>query len=590
MSKKILFFALLSFTLLCASAQYCGNSGTFQCTASNLPLPWLSPPPDSLPPFVNGMPSTTVIQFKNFNTVFFNGNQITVNWLRIDTIDNLPSGLCWASNKANNTYLNQENGCIKINGIPCDATGQYKMRIIVTIDIGVGTVQVNADQAGLKYFVRLKNNGDADTPVDSNQTAANAFIPYGGQCTAQPLVADLGTDQLVCNGSINTLQATVAGGQAPYSMLWSSAGNALSCSQCEQPQVTLTQNSTFMVAVTDANQVTVYDTVEFAVFGTAGSFQINASGSTTFCEGGNVLLQGNTNAGCTYQWLANNANVAGATGTSLSVSNSGNYYLVFTNPAGCYATSNVIAVTAVPKPEVTITQTPPSACTGDTVQLTAVADSSVQHFIWAMPGGGSDTTAAIVTLNQGSYSVQVQSVSNCYDTAFANLVFHALPQVTVSGNQDSVCNNYGLLTLTGGSPAGGIYSGNGISNNELNPAIGGIGPRIIHYTFTDSNTCANSSTEVISVVVCTGIEQLDADAAVLLYPNPAGDYLVVEWKEPVRPPVLHIYDVAGSLQPVTAKTERNKTVLDVAHLPPGIYQLQIQWGKKTTSRKWIKHD
>lgn len=590
MKKKHTLLLALSITLLSVSAQYCGNSGAFQCTAANLPLPWLSPPPDSLPPFVNGQPSATVIQFKNFNTVFFGGSQITVNWLRIDTIDNLPTGLCWASNKANNTYLNQENGCIKINGVPCDATGQYKMRIIVTIDIGVGTVQVNADQAGLKYFIRLKNSGEADIPVDSNQTAANPFIAYGGQCTASALAASIGADQLVCNGSINTLQATVSGGQPPYSFVWSSTGNSLSCNQCPQPQVTLTQNSTFVLAVTDVNNSTVYDTINYSVFGAAGNFQISANGPTTFCEGAGVLLQGNANAGCTYQWLADNMNVNGAIDTWLNVSATGTYQLVFTNPAGCYATSNTVAVTVMPKPEVTITQNPPSACIGDTVQLIAVADSSVQHYWWSMPGGASDTTSDIITTNAGNYSVVVQSTINCYDTAGTNLVFHSLPQVAVNGNPDSVCSNNGLLQLTGGSPAGGIYTGNGITNNALNPATGGIGPRIIHYTYTDSNTCSNSSTEVISVVVCTGIDYLDASASVLLYPNPACDFLIVEWKESLLSPVFEIYDEAGRLQPVTAKTERNKTAFDITGLPAGAYNIVVQWNGQHINRRWIKHN
>jgi hypothetical protein len=182
--KKVM-FTLLSATMLFAgaNAQYCGNSGPSICTPSGtLTQPGLSPTSDSLPSVVNGTAPNTVIQFKNFNTFNFGGQTVTVNSLTVDTLRNLPSGLCWATNKANNTWANQEDGCIKISGTACDNPGQYKLKIIVTADIGV-PIQTDADAAGLKYFVRLINAGDNEVPVDTNQTAAFAK-PSGYSATA----------------------------------------------------------------------------------------------------------------------------------------------------------------------------------------------------------------------------------------------------------------------------------------------------------------------------------------------------------------------------------------------------------------------
>jgi hypothetical protein len=182
--KKVI-FTLFSATMLFAgaNAQYCGNSGSTVCTPSGtLTQPGLSPVSDSLPSVVNGTAPNTVIQFKNFDTFAFGGQTVTVNNLTVDTLRNLPSGLCWATNKANNTWANQEDGCIKISGTACDNPGQYKLKIIVTADIGV-PIQTDADAAGLKYFVRLINSGDAEVAVDTNQTAAFAK-PAGYSATA----------------------------------------------------------------------------------------------------------------------------------------------------------------------------------------------------------------------------------------------------------------------------------------------------------------------------------------------------------------------------------------------------------------------
>lgn len=182
--KKVI-FTLFSATMLFAgaNAQYCGNSGTSVCTPSGtLTQPGLSPVSDSLPSVVNGTAPNTVIQFKNFNTFNFGGQTVTVQSLTVDTLRNLPSGLCWATNKANNTWANQEDGCIKISGTACDNPGQYKLKIIVTANIGV-PIQTDADAAGLKYFVRVINSGDSEVAVDTNQTASFAK-PAGYSATA----------------------------------------------------------------------------------------------------------------------------------------------------------------------------------------------------------------------------------------------------------------------------------------------------------------------------------------------------------------------------------------------------------------------
>ncbi len=177
---KKLIFTLLSFCLLYGNsyAQYCGHNGTpsgpTQCTPDgSLTKPGLGPTSDSLAPVINGVVSTTVIQFKNYDTARYQGNLVTVQTLKIDSIGNLPAGLCWATNHTNNTYNNQEEGCIKVTGTTCSDPGVYKLFIRVGVDIGLGVaIPINAESVGLKYYVRVKNNGDADVALDTSQAVA----------------------------------------------------------------------------------------------------------------------------------------------------------------------------------------------------------------------------------------------------------------------------------------------------------------------------------------------------------------------------------------------------------------------------------
>jgi hypothetical protein len=202
--KKII-FTLFSFTLLYlnSSAQYCGHlgnpSGGSQCAISGtLTKPGLDPVSDSLPVVVNGVVSSTVIQFLNFDTIRFAGNLLTVQSLRIDSIGNLPTGLCWATDQADNTYLNQEEGCIKVNGTTCSTPGQYRLKIIVTACVGpslalCAPIQTDAGAAGLFYYVRVKNSGATDTPVDTTGQSANTniFVPYGPAADCSNGINDL---------------------------------------------------------------------------------------------------------------------------------------------------------------------------------------------------------------------------------------------------------------------------------------------------------------------------------------------------------------------------------------------------------------
>lgn len=197
--KKVI-FTLLSFCALTFSyAQQCTNpgSGASQCSPDgSMTEPGLKPKTDSLPSVINGEPVTTVIQFRNFDTVRAFGNLLTVHFLTVDSINGLPSGLCWATDRTDDKYCNGAGnpvvtcngipgeGCIKINGTTCSDPGVYRLKIKVLVDVGLGfDVPYDADDVGLKYYVRVKNTGDADVALDTSQQAFFAK-PAGYSATA----------------------------------------------------------------------------------------------------------------------------------------------------------------------------------------------------------------------------------------------------------------------------------------------------------------------------------------------------------------------------------------------------------------------
>ena len=80
----------------------------------------------------------------------------------------------------------------------------------------------------------------------------------------------------------------------------------------------------------------------------------------------------------------------------------------------------------------------------------------------------------------------------------SDLTIHDLPVVTQSP-LSAICSNGTPVALTGGLPAGGSYSGTGVSGGVFDPTTAGAGQTGITYSFTDGNGCLNSATESILV-------------------------------------------------------------------------------------------
>ena len=73
-----------------------------------------------------------------------------------------------------------------------------------------------------------------------------------------------------------------------------------------------------------------------------------------------------------------------------------------------------------------------------------------------------------------------------------------MPSVTLSPIS-SICINSSAVALSGGNPAGGLFTGNGVSNGSFDPAIAGIGTHNITYTYTDINGCIASAAQTVTV-------------------------------------------------------------------------------------------
>ncbi|MFM7022400.1 MAG: gliding motility-associated C-terminal domain-containing protein [Flavobacteriales bacterium] len=165
------------------------------------------------------------------------------------------------------------------------------------------------------------------------------------------------------------------------------------------------------------------------------------------------------------------------------------------------------------------------AC-GDTAQLAiTVYDSTTVTFILAddevcintaafpitvvsLPNGtfsGSGVTAGNftpATAGVGKHTILYTYTdgNNCTSKISDDITVDALPIVTLTLDTASGCINKTAVTLSGGSPVGGVYSGTGVIAEKYNPSSTTAGAHTVTYTYTDPSTgCVNSATANFTV-------------------------------------------------------------------------------------------
>ena len=184
MKKLFTTLALIAGLSVGAYAQYCyGTPSPNGITPGTSVTPGLTPSSDSLPCAVVGQTVNDTIYFTNFSS--FGGQ--TVDSLRIDSLGNIPSGLCWNTSKGSNTFLGGEAGVIYVHGTCTAAPGQYTLGIFIQAWAGaiVTPPYTNAATlASLYYYTRVICPSATSCPaLDTTNGKTTPYIAYGnGTC------------------------------------------------------------------------------------------------------------------------------------------------------------------------------------------------------------------------------------------------------------------------------------------------------------------------------------------------------------------------------------------------------------------------
>jgi CubicO group peptidase (beta-lactamase class C family) len=169
----------------------------------------------------------------------------------------------------------------------------------------------------------------------------------------------------------------------------------------------------------------------------------------------------------------------------------------YTTTNGCVNSDSTV-ISVVPKPTVTFNiGTENKQC----------IESAPIKLTGGLPIGG---TYSGIGVQNGIFNPKVSGVgkyviryfyadsNGCSSTDSVLLTVVPMPIVTYNLSQHH-CLNSPPITLSGGTPKGGIYSGIGTKDGVFDPSISGAGDFTVFYSYTDGNGCVNSDSSVITV-------------------------------------------------------------------------------------------
>lgn len=344
---------------------------------------------------------------------------------------------------------------------------------------------------------------------------------------ALPSVTASASSPSVCVGSNVTLTGSGASTYTwmPGSMSGSTVTDAPSSA------------TTYTVTGTDVNGCSNTSTVAVGV-NTLPTVTASAS-APSVCIGDNVTLTGS--GASTYNWMP--GSLSGSTVTD-APSSATTYTVTGTDGNGCSNTST-IAVGVNTLPTVTASSSSSNLCQGDPVTLTA---SGATNYSW-MPGSLSGSPVTDNPASSTTYTVTGTDGNGCTGSSTISVNVTSLPNVTLTLTNDTFCAADGALPLSGGSPAGGTYSGPGVAGGMFDASSVGVGTYTVTYSYTDTTGCSNTASQQVVVDICNGMNTPSSVLTVMhIVPNPNnGEFMLTFDIAKADDYVLEIHNTLGQI-------------------------------------------
>jgi hypothetical protein len=311
------------------------------------------------------------------------------------------------------------------------------------------------------------------------------------------------------------------------------------------------------------------------------------------CPGASAVLSTPENPLLTYAWYKDADVTPSATGASFEATEEGTYYVEITRTSdGASNASEEITVTVAPEPPILTTGADPSELCDDAAFPVSLIGN---------PIGGTFSGTGVVNasfdpfdLSAGEYEITYNytTAEGCVAEPVSFIfTINALPEVSISGVNQTYCEATEIAVMPILTPAGGELSGPGVSNNIFTPSVAGIGSHTLSYNYADDNGCAGFASITVEVESCLGINALANK--VVVRPNPVTDVAFFQLSSNNSKQLsVSIIDALGRVAiPANNITvnESGQFSISMSSLSAGVYMVLMNDGSKMYSSRLIKN-
>lgn len=161
------------------------------------------------------------------------------------------------------------------------------------------------------------------------------------------------------------------------------------------------------------------------------------------------------------------------------------------------------------------------------IDLTVTGGTAPYTYVWV--GTHFSTTEDIFNLPGGTYNITVTDANGCTANDIFT-IYEPLTPIIVNGtvtNASGAAATDGVvdITITGGTPP---YSYDW-DNGETTQDVSSLAPGVYFVEVTDAAGCTSSAYFIVSFYV--GLNEVDGESNLIVYPNPAKDVVNVEMTE-----------------------------------------------------------
>lgn len=423
------------------------------------------------------------------------------------------------------------------------------------------------------------SNPNIGNPVASPTNTTTYVVTTTSTCgttvdsvvvTVAPLpIANAGVDTSICTGG--SVMMNASGGTSYAWLPATGLSNANIANPIASPAVATTYTVTVSSALCSSTDMV---TVSVNTIPTA-----NAGNDATICSGNGTLL--NATGGASYSWLPttglSSASIANPIASPTTTTN----YTVTVANGNCASTDVMTVNVNYPPAMPSAVSGMNSVCDGSTNLYSVMNDASASSYTWTLPAawtGTSTTNMMTATTTTTSGTIMVTANNACGASAASTLAVtvNPMPNVTLS-SLGLVCIYAAPITLTGGSPAGGFYSGTGVSGSVFTPTTAGIGTFLITYAYNDANNCSGIATAPVQVDLCIGVANASNDISVEIYPNPFTESTTMKIGEGMvlRNTSLAVFDMLGNKVMALENINNHELKITRNDLNNGVYFYQL---------------